>query len=108
LSSRLEKSSCIEALGAIMDKRADVAVISHYALTGGCAVDIAKPEDFRVIAETEPIPFISLMLDQDKISKADFNRIRKAFITLSREALPSTMSGGGFVEPLPWKLVDGP
>jgi ABC-type phosphate/phosphonate transport system substrate-binding protein len=108
LSSRLEKSSCIEAIGSIMDKSAEVAVVSHYALTGGCAVDIAKPEDFRVVAETEPLPFISLMLDQDKISKADFSRIREAFIALSREALPSTMSGGGFVEPLPWKLVDGP
>jgi ABC-type phosphate/phosphonate transport system substrate-binding protein len=107
-SSRLEKSSCIEAIGALMDKSAEVAVISHYALTGGCAVDIAKPEDFRVVAETEPLPFISLMLDQDKISKADFSRIREAFIALSHEALPSTMSGGGFVEPLPWSLVDRP
>ena len=104
-ASRIEKASCIEALGAIMDARADVAVISHYALTGGCAVDFAKPEDFRVIATTERIPFISLMLDRGKLSVAEIHRIRDAFIALSRTALPATMSGGGFVEAAPWDPV---
>lgn len=104
-ASRIEKSSCIEALGEIMDARADVAVISHYALTGGCAVDFAKPEEFRVIATTERIPFISLMLDRGRLSAAEIRRVQDAVIALSRTALPATMSGGGFVEAAPWYPV---
>jgi ABC-type phosphate/phosphonate transport system substrate-binding protein len=101
-ASRIEKSSCIEALGAVLDASADVAVVSHYALTSGCAVDFAKPEDFRVIATTERLPFISLMLDRNKLSEAEVRRVRDAVIALSRTALPATMSGGGFVDAAPW------
>ena len=59
-------ASCIENIGALMDREADAAVVSDYALSADCAVDFAHPDDFRILAHTEKIPLTALMLDMNK------------------------------------------
>jgi len=97
------KAACIENLGELLDGKADCAVISDYALTADCAVDFAKPEDFRTLAETAPIPLTSVMLDTAKVSSADIARVKRALLAISGEELKDTFLSTGFVEPAPFK-----
>jgi ABC-type phosphate/phosphonate transport system substrate-binding protein len=96
------KASCSENIGVLMDEVADAAVISDYALLADCAVDFAKPEDFRILGTTERIPLTSLLLDMNKVDAAAAERVQQALLALSGAQTPETLLGKGFVEPAPW------
>lgn len=104
----MHPSSCGENLDALMKGKVDAAVISSYAMTASCAVDFAKPEDFKTIATTEEMPLTSVLLDMNKVSRADALRLRAALLELSGKKAPGDFSGGGFVEPAPWQPVIRP
>jgi ABC-type phosphate/phosphonate transport system substrate-binding protein len=95
-------ASCSENIGVLQDGEADAAVISDYALSADCAVDFARPEEFRILAHTEQIPLTSLTLDMNRVSEADAARLKEALLALSGEQAPDTLLGKGFVEPAPW------
>jgi len=95
-------ASCGENVGVLLDEEADAAVLSDYALSADCAVDFARPEDFRILARTEQIPLTSLMLDMNKIEEAEADRLQRALLALSGKNAPETLLGNGFVEPAPW------
>lgn len=99
----LHLSSCGENLDALMSGKVDAAVISNYALTASCAVDFAKPEDFRIIAETGEMPLTSLLLDMKKVKAADAVRLQQALVSLSGARVPKVLGGDGFVAPVSWK-----
>jgi len=96
------RASCLECLDLLIKGVADVAAISNYALTADCGADVAKPEDFRVLAETERIPLTSLLVDIQKVPRKDALRLQKALLEVSKTSLPKSMGGGGFVLPQPW------
>jgi ABC-type phosphate/phosphonate transport system substrate-binding protein len=96
-------SSCGENLSALMDGKVDVAVVSNYALTATCAVDFAKPEQFRTLAETTKMPLTSLLVDMGKVPVADARRLQQALLELSGDKVPKDLTGGGFVLPVSWK-----
>ena len=96
-------SSCGENLSALMDGEVDVAVVSNYALTASCAVDFARPEDFRTIAETGKMPLTSLLVDLRKVPAADAARLQAALLDVSGEHAPEDLDGKGFVLPVSWK-----
>jgi ABC transporter, phosphonate, periplasmic substrate-binding protein len=98
-------SSCGENLDALMSGSADVAVISNYALTASCAVDFAKPEDFRTIASTPIMPLTSLLLDLHRVSATTATRVQNALLAVSGERTPKDFLGNGFVAPVPWQPV---
>jgi ABC-type phosphate/phosphonate transport system substrate-binding protein len=100
----VEKASCLECLDLLMKNDVDAAVISNYALTADCAVDITTPDAFRVIGRTKGIPLTSFMVDLKRVPRADALRIQQALIGLSGSELPASMSGGGFVKPASWKV----
>ena len=104
-SQFIYKSGCTECINALLDKQADVAIISDYALTASCAVDIAPPEDFRIIYETETMPLCSVILDMSKVSEADALRLQKALLEISGENAPASLLSRGFVLPASWKPV---
>lgn len=95
-------ASCGENIGVLLDGEADAAVVSDYALSADCAADFAQPEDFRILAHTEPIPLTSLVLNMNRVSEADAGKLKKALLALSGENTPETLLGNGFVEPAPW------
>jgi len=95
-------ASCGENVGVLLDEEADAAVLSDYALSADCAVDFARPEDFRILARTERIPLTSLMLDMNKIEEVEADRLQRALLSLSGTDAPETLLGNGFVEPAPW------
>ena len=95
-------ASCGENIGVLLDGKADAAVVSDYALSADCAVDFARPEDFRILAHTEQIPLTSLMLDMNRVSEAEAGRLKEALLTISGENALVTLLGSGFVEPAPW------
>lgn len=95
-------ASCGENIGVLQDGEADAAVVSDYALSADCAVDFARPEEFRTLAHTEQIPLTSLMLDMNRVSDADAVRLKKALLSLSGDKTPDSMLGSGFIEPAPW------
>jgi ABC-type phosphate/phosphonate transport system substrate-binding protein len=101
--SALYLSSCGENLDALMSEKVDAAVISDYALSASCAVDFAKPEDFRTIATTEKMPLTSLLVDFNKVSAADATRLQRALLAISGEKAPADLMGKGFVAPASWK-----
>lgn len=103
--SALYLSSCGENLDALMGGKVDAAVISSYALTASCAVDFAKPEDFRTIATTAKMPLTSLLVDSNKVSAADATRLQQALLAISGEKVPADLTGKGFVAPASWKPV---
>jgi ABC-type phosphate/phosphonate transport system substrate-binding protein len=104
----IEKASCLECLDLLLKGDVEVAVISNYALTADCGVDVAKPEQFRVIATTAKIPLTSLMIDTRRISTDDAVRLKRALLELSRDALPESMHGGGFIAAQPWQPPELP
>ncbi|MHC4873483.1 MAG: phosphate/phosphite/phosphonate ABC transporter substrate-binding protein [Planctomycetota bacterium] len=97
-----KRASCIECIGELFDEKADVAVVSDYVMSASCAVDIAKPEDFRTIAGTEKMPLTSVILDMDKVSESDALRVQKALLSVSGKHIPESMLSKGFVLPVSW------
>ena len=95
-------ASCGENIGVLLDGEADAAVVSDYALSADCAADFARPEDFRIVAQTEQIPLTSLLLDMNRVNEADAKRLKEALLALSGKNTPETLLGNGFVEPAPW------
>lgn len=98
-------SSCGENLSALLDETADVAVVSSYALTATCAVDFAKPEQFKTVGATGPMPLTSLLLDLSRVSRADGLRVQRALMECSNDKVPADLAGRGFVLPVSWKPV---
>ena len=102
-ASALYYSSCGENLDALMSGKVDAAVISSYAMTASCAVDFAKPEDFRTIANTEEMPLTSLMVNLKKVPAAKAARLQQALLAISGDKTPADLTGKGFVAPAPWQ-----
>ncbi len=100
------RASCGENIGVLLDQQADAAVVSDYALSADCAVDFARPEDFRILAHTEKIPLTSLMLDMNKVDPAVADRLKHALLELSGRNAPETLLGKGFVHPQPWNPAE--
>ncbi len=100
-----DKSSCLECMNELIDKNAEVAVVSDYVMVASCAVDVASPEDFRVIGETEATPLTSVVLDMNKISKEDALRLQNALLALSNENSPESMLSKGFTKPSLWNPI---
>lgn len=100
----LEFSSCLENIGAVLEGKADAAVVSDYAFDADCLVDVAKPEDFRVLGQTEPaIPAVSLMVDAGRVPAAAANRLRRALMELNGDPeLEKPLLGKGFERARPW------
>ena len=96
-------SSCGENLSALLDGKVEVAVVSSYALTASCAVDFAKPEQFRTLAVTPKMPLTSLLLNLKQVPVADARRVQRALLELSGGKAPKDLLGGGFVLPVSWK-----
>jgi ABC-type phosphate/phosphonate transport system substrate-binding protein len=109
-AQRIEFSGCIESIGAVLDGKADVAVISDYAFDADCLVDIAKKEDFRVLGQTDPpIPQTSLLLDVDRVPRIAAWRLQRALVELAGNAeLRESLLGNGFVRPAPWSPAELP
>ena len=101
-ASALYYSSCGDNLDAMMSGKVDAAVISSYAMTASCAVDFAKPEDFRTIANTEEMPLTSLMVNLKKVPAAKVARLQQALLVISGDKTPADLTGKGFVAPAPW------
>jgi ABC-type phosphate/phosphonate transport system substrate-binding protein len=95
-------ASCGENIGALLDGKADAAVVSDYALAADCAVDFANADDFRILACTEKIPLTSLMLDTNKVDAGAARRLKKALLALSGNDAPESLLSAGFVEPSQW------
>ena len=102
-ASGLYFSSCGENLDALMSGKVDAAVISSYAMTASCAVDFAKPEDFRTIAKTPEMPLTSVLVDLRKVSAADAARLQQALLVLAGDKTPADLTGKGFVAPVSWR-----
>lgn len=98
-------SSCGENLDALMSGKVDAAVVSSYALTASCAVDFAKPEDFRTIAATAEMPLTSLLVDLHKVPAAAATRLQRALLAISGAKVPADLVGKGFVAPASWRPV---
>jgi len=101
-SSMVEKSGCIEGINMLLDNKAEVAVISDYALVASCAVDVASEDAFRTIWKTSDIPLCSVILDLNKVSEADAARLQYALLQLTGEKMPESFSSKGFVKPVSW------
>jgi len=104
-SQTINKAGCTECINCLLDDEADVAIISDYALSASCAVDLAKPEDFTIIGKTGQIPLCSVILDLSKVSEADALRLQRALIGISGDNAPVGLSGKGFVLPAKWAPV---
>lgn len=95
-------ASCGENIGVLLDGKADAAVVSDYALSADCAVDYARPEDFRILVHTEPIPLTSLILDMNRVNETEAAQLKEALLSLSGTHAPKTLLSSGFVEPVRW------
>jgi len=104
-SEQLLFSSCSENLSALMDGKVDAAVVSSYALTASCAVDFAKPEQFKTLAETAKMPLTSLLVDLQRVPLTDAARLQQALLQLSGDKAPQDLLGKGFVPPVSWQPV---
>ena len=94
--------SCQDAALALIEKRADAAVVSSYAINFGCICVVARPEDFRVIAETKQhIPFVTFMVE-NKVAPAVRERLQQALLALKGNQAPKDLFSNGVIPPIPW------
>ncbi len=98
----MQKASCLEATGALLDDHVDAAIVSDYVMTASCVVDIATPDDFRIIARTSRTPLTSVAVDLDRMSAGEILRLQRALLTVAGSKSPPSLQGGGFVEPAAW------
>lgn len=101
----INKASCTESISMLLDRSVDVAVVSDYSLIAGCSVDLAKEDDFRIIAETEDIPLCSVIVDRSKITDAVALRLQAALLSHSGDNSLGSMASKGFVKPVKWTPV---
>ncbi|MFH0761027.1 MAG: PhnD/SsuA/transferrin family substrate-binding protein [Bacteroidota bacterium] len=99
----IKKSVCTEGINALLDREADVAVISDYALVASCAADFAEENAFRTIWKTGDIPLCSVVLDLKRVSRKDAARLQSALLEISEEKIPESFASKGFIKPVPWK-----
>jgi ABC-type phosphate/phosphonate transport system substrate-binding protein len=99
----IQAASCSENIDKLMDGLVDAAAVSDYALSAGCAVDFAEPDDFRVVGRTERLPLTSILLDANKVNSAGRERLQSALLALSAAGAPESMLSRGFVKPAPWQ-----
>ena len=108
LPAAIETSpACSTAAAQLMELSADVkaaAVISSYAepLLEGCGT--IKKGDLRVIATSDPVPFITAFVNKS-LSKEEISAVRTALldVELNAELLVALESGEGFKR---WKNPD--
>ena len=102
-NARQEYFTCKEAALALRERRADVAVISDYALQFGCIIVVGRPEDFRVVARTDgAIPFTTFMLDKSKVSPEIVDSVSRALLGVDGDSVPKELLSKGWVAPQPW------
>lgn len=98
----ISKAVCTEGINALLDREADVAVISDYALVATCAADFAEEGAFRTIWKTGDIPLCSVVLNRKRVSRKDATRLQAALLEISEERIPESFASKGFVRPVPW------
>jgi ABC-type phosphate/phosphonate transport system substrate-binding protein len=99
---RLRSFACQDAALKLIEHEADAAVVSSYAINFGCICVVAKPEDFRVIAETKQrIPFVTFMVD-NKVAPAVRERLQQALLALKGDQVPKDLFSNGVIPPIPW------
>ncbi len=99
---RLRSYACQDAALKLIEHQAEAAVVSSYAINFGCICVVAKPEDFRVIAETsQRIPFVTFMVE-DKVAPAVRARLQQALLELKGERVPKDLFSNGVIPPIPW------
>lgn len=96
-----EVPSCKTAVVQLMEDRADVAVISSYAVRYGCVGVVAEKGDIREIGATPAIPFISVFVDE-RVPGETRARLRRTLPALSGENVPKDLFSAGFVAPEAW------
>lgn len=102
LQKREEYFSCKEGALAVLEKRADAAVISDYAMEYDCIVVVGSPDDFRIIGETsESIPFITFLLDTATAPEIHA-KLSKALFKITGENIPEGLFSKGWIMPMPW------
>jgi len=98
----IRKAACTEGINALLDREADVAVISDYALVATCAADFAEEDAFRTIWKTGDIPLCSVVLNLKQVSRKEAARLQSALLEISGEKIPESFASKGFIKPVPW------
>ena len=94
---------CKSAALALMENKADVAVISDYALQFGCIVVVGDPKDFHVIAETDrAVPFTTFMVDAKRVPENVRGRVAVALLEITGDSVPKDLFSKGWVKPVAW------
>jgi ABC-type phosphate/phosphonate transport system substrate-binding protein len=96
--------TCTESALALLEHRAEAAVISDYALDYGCITIVGEKSAFRIIGQTdERIPFTSLFLDTDKVKQEDRQKLQQALLKITGDNVPPDLFSKGWMKPLPWE-----
>lgn len=93
---RLAAGGCIPAAVSVLDGDADVAVVSNYCTRYGLDEILAERGAFRILGETAPIPFATLILSTRVPAQARA-AIKAALLGGAGEVVP-----GGLRPPAPW------
>lgn len=94
---------CKSAALALMENRADVAVISDYALEYGCIVVVGDPKDFNVIGKTEgSLPFTTFMVDVKTVPAEVRARLTAELLSITGNNVPEDLFTKGWVKPVAW------
>jgi outer membrane protein assembly factor BamB/ABC-type phosphate/phosphonate transport system substrate-binding protein len=104
------RTGCNEAAIAVVEKDADAAVISSYALALLTGCNAIEAGELRVIGRTRPVPFITVFAGP-AMPAHDIPRVRAALDAVSSDAalLKVMESRDGFVPlPVPWMDWRGP
>ncbi|MEW5984091.1 MAG: PhnD/SsuA/transferrin family substrate-binding protein [Acidobacteriota bacterium] len=92
---------CIPAAVSVLDGEADVAVVSNYCTRYGLDEILAERGAFRVLGETAPIPFATLVVSE-RVPAATREAIKAALLGGHDPRGTEQVFPGGLRPPAPW------
>lgn len=98
-----ESPACMTSLLELHDGKADVAVISDYAMITSCASSVLPVEDFKILGNTtESTPFVSFFISE-KIPENVRKNLQKILLDMTGRDLPENLNCPGWVKPQKWE-----
>lgn len=92
---------CVPVLAAVFDKKADAGVISSYVAEFNGIALVSDPSDFREIARTAPVPFMTVAVSTD-LPHTLALKLREVLLSIAGANVPPGLNTTGFTVPAPW------
>lgn len=95
-------ASCLNVAAAVWEGGADAGVVSNYCVDHSGLQLVGDPEAFRILGQTDPVPFITFAVST-RVPAAARARAQTALLSMAASRVPDDLETTGVVEPREWR-----